>query len=230
VILGNTIDSAVKLQYPAIEDLSAFNATGARRDSDGGPDPRDFNLGTRDLILKWDESGQLSDVTALLGSILTRRSQAPPVTALDLPSWDFSDGSGQKGWLLENELEAGAAGEASLSLFSVGSDPYLYSPALDVDPTGVGELRVQMSASCGERQESVCDLFWRSDEDPEFDEVKRARIRVDLGAGSSTYLFDLGRNLTWLLAERVTGLRLDPVDCAGSIRIESITFVAQGVQ
>lgn len=227
IIPGDTLDSAVRLHYPVSADLRAFNASDVNDWDGAAPSPQEMELGKKDLVLQWEQGERLVDVTDRLAGILDRRRADASVGAASLPSWDLGT-TGPLDWELASGLKIRPGSEPGLALVATNADPYLHCRGVNLDPVSVGEFAVRMSASCGDQLEGVSDLFWATADDPVFDDVKRARIRVELDGVTRDYRFELGSNVTWLTSGRVVGLRLDPIDCSGTIRIERLAVEAQG--
>ncbi|TMB55814.1 MAG: methyltransferase domain-containing protein [Deltaproteobacteria bacterium] len=149
------------------------------------------------------------------------------------------------GWLSEErdvvrELAGGAEGwdawepnddlrgKASNGTVASGPDPWLVREGLAIAAAQFRYLIVRMRATT-RALSAAAQLFWAVDDGPTFTEPDSVRWGVDADSASRTYVLDL-RGTAWNFAGTVTALRLDPLDCRGSLEVEEVLLVADLAQ
>lgn len=124
-----------------------------------------------------------------------------------------------EGWTSLGEVRSWGSGRYE----SHGSDPRLIGPLVCI-PGGDFRyvvLRMAVTAST----QAAAQLFWSADHAPDFSEQRSLRWHLDPHGDWRTYVIDLAGS-EWMATKNVTRLRLDPLDCEGSIEIDRITLLA----
>ena len=109
-----------------------------------------------------------------------------------------------------------------------GPDPWLVRQGLAITSGEFRYLIVRMRAAA-RAPGPAAQLFWAMDEAPTFTESDSVRWAVEADGEPHTYVLDL-RGTAWNFAGTVKALRLDPLDCRGSIEVEEVLLVADLAQ
>lgn len=148
---------------------------------------------------------------------LVERRRCDPRAAL-LYSWDFDSAAGWEAW---NDVTVQGARDGALVLRAEGRDPYLGSPPLDAPTLSIGEIEIRMRvaplAKAGEGA-----LLWITAEDSEFVPTKQRTFRVSADGQFHTYNVNLDQSGNLFYGERITQLRLDPLNAPGMIELDYI--------
>jgi hypothetical protein len=109
----------------------------------------------------------------------------------------------------DTRIEGGA-----LCVDATSADPVLVGPPfLALRAESVTRLRVDLTVESGE----AAQLFWQTATDTDWDEARSVRIPLSADGSMHSYTIDLSGIKAWTGV--VTGLRFDPADSSGPIRI-----------
>ncbi len=111
---------------------------------------------------------------------------------------------------------------------SIGPDPQLLGPPLDLWKPPYRYLVVRMAASAAATR-ARCQFFWLADDASRFTESHSLRWTVELDGTLRSYVIDL-HGTAWTQAFAIHRLRLDPVDCPGQVRVETMALIADLAQ
>ena len=138
-----------------------------------------------------------------------------------LLDWDFSEGT--HGWEPWNQLHALAIREDALAMRADGNDPILASPPIDIPAIAIGEIQVVMRVSASQPTLHG-ELYWLASGQTDFSPGLKSAFQVQADGEWHTYHIDLAKSGMLLMGDRITQIRLDPVDAPADIAIQSITI------
>jgi hypothetical protein len=118
-------------------------------------------------------------------------------------SFDFDQSL--EGWLPLHDIDDLNIEQGELRGQITGADPYLVRPMLRVPPDRYRFLVIRMRTTAGQ----VAQIFWTTEDSPNFDEAKSLRFRLESQGDFGLYRLDLGNHPEWR-GRRITALRLDP--------------------
>src|SRR5262249_21138883 len=110
---------------------------------------------------------------------------------------------------------------------SIGSDPQLVSPALDVRASAFRHLVIRMRASTRSMATRV-QIYWALRGQGEFTEMRSATVLVDADGLDATYVidwYDRSRDRPFRDTDRLLYLRVDPLDSPGSFRVGAVLLL-----
>ncbi len=139
-----------------------------------------------------------------------------------ITSWDFSTGA--QGWTLANSL-AGSVSGGVYHMGVTGSDPYMLSPNLIINPTVYGQVHIRLKNGTSATQ---FQLFWQTNTDLVWNQQKSIFYTVQAHdtAQRDYYITSLGQPF-W--NNTIHKLRLDFGDnsqVGDSVLLEQVNFVA----
>jgi hypothetical protein len=134
----------------------------------------------------------------------------------DGQTWNFDAYGDRGGWWAGNGIGSLSVNGGDLKGTSTGADPYMFSaptekPAQD-DQVVVGLRNGTPSSSA--------QLFFTTARDPTWTATKSKRIAIVPNSRFTAYRFDMSHVPGW--AGKITGLRLDPIEAAGSFALDWI--------
>ena len=146
---------------------------------------------------------------------------------LDLPkpaplkTIDFGFSKGMEGWSAIRGILRADARDGCMRLDVVAPDPFVHSPALEVDADRIGAVEVRMRVR-GEGIKSD-GLFFTTQASPNLAPDKRVGFSVIADGEFHLYRIDVGSHGKWK-GQTITGLRLDPVRATMDAAVE-IDFI-----
>ena len=141
-------------------------------------------------------------------------------TALE---WKFArDAQGWEPWhqLADWRVENGA-----LRARADGNDPYLGSPFFDVAALALGDIVITMRVRAAVPRLRA-QIFWLTAAQTDFSPTLAADFDVQADGAWRTYRVNLAQTNKLFLDDRITRLRLDPVDAPAEIEIQSIQVLS----
>lgn len=135
--------------------------------------------------------------------------------------WKFTEGVSD--WELWNQLSGAGNRDGALVLRSEGSDPIMASPPIDISSLAIGEIQVTMRVRAT-KPILQGEWYWLASGQHDFSPGLKATFQVFADDEWHTYHADLARNGMLLMRDRITRIRLDPVDAPAEIAIRSITI------
>ncbi len=139
--------------------------------------------------------------------------QTPAVT------WDFArDAQGWEAWSEVADLRAHAG---ALTMRVTGSDPNLGGPAIDVPALNLGDIELTLRVRA-EPSNLQGQVYWQTQDQPDFAPNLYQTFAVQADGQWHTYRVNLAATEKMFIGDRVTRLRLDPVNAPAEIEIQSI--------
>lgn len=124
-------------------------------------------------------------------------------------AFEFENSS--EGWLPANDISELIPQAGALFGRISGVDPYVVRSMLNVAGDRHQSLRLGLRATAG----STGQLYWTTEDAPEFDEAKSVRFAIIPDGRFHEYRIELSQNPAWR-GQTITGLRLDPSNGARS--------------
>ena len=128
-------------------------------------------------------------------------------------------------WILAGDVRDAGDGEYR----SIGDDPQLVSPPLELWASDWRYLVVRMAASTTSARGVQAQLFWRADVASRFSEQHSVRWSVEPDGAVHMYVIDLA-GTAWSRGAAVQRLRFDPLDRPGRVHIDDVVLVAELAQ
>lgn len=147
------------------------------------------------------------------------QSQSPPPSGFpagDHQTWNFNAYGDGGGWSRINRITSLSVSGGALKGTSSGSNPYLWSPFIE-KPAQDNKVVVRLRNGT---PSSYAQLFFTTAQDGTWSGAKSKRIRIVPNSGFTVYRFDMSRVPAW--TGKITRLRLDPVEAAGSFAVDWI--------
>ncbi len=141
--------------------------------------------------------------------------------ALSSPAitWDFS--SDAQGWEAWNDLALFQVRDRALFTQSLGNDPYMGGPMMDVPAIVLGEIEIEMQVRAGAPTTQGA-IFWATSGQDDFSPARQQSFAVQTDGFFHTYRVDLARDGKLNVADRIARLRFDPTEMPAEIAIKSI--------
>jgi hypothetical protein len=149
---------------------------------------------------------------------LHQRWQPPPrgFPAGDHHTWNFNAYGDRGGWSPINGITSLSVSGGALNGTSTGQDPYLWSPPIG-KPARDYEVVVRLRNGTPSTR---AQIFFTTARDPKWDAAKSKVHRIYPNSGFNVYRFDMSYVPGW--TGKITRLRLDPVEAAGSFAVDWI--------
>ncbi|MCL4202341.1 MAG: hypothetical protein KJ000_07585 [Pirellulaceae bacterium] len=122
---------------------------------------------------------------------------------VDEMAFEFDDAL--DGWLPANDISEMLPREGGLLGRISGPDPYLVRRLVNVQSADAATLNLRMRITAG----SVGQLFWTTEQSPEFDEAKSVRFQIIPDGRYHEYRLQMRQHPDWS-GQTITQLRLDP--------------------
>lgn len=134
--------------------------------------------------------------------------------------WDFSKGA--QGWEVWNQLTDFEVHEGVLVTRSLGNDPYIASPTINVPTLAIGDIEIEMRVSADTLDAQNGQVYWlvagASDFSPDF----KVTFPVRPDGEFHTYRVNLATTGLLPIGNRITRLRLDPIESPAEIALRTI--------
>jgi hypothetical protein len=197
-------ETEVIYAYPSLLDPSSSSLNFDRSDGALYLYMSRFNAGSSSLdrdLLRWPiEVREREDV----GSV----------------EWNFDTDGDTEGWQVDSGLTELVVADGTLTTTSTGDDPYFSTGDIRL-PAQPGTMTIRMRTTAPLVRSG--QIFWVTEESPEYGEDKTAGFRVRSGEEFRDITIDLSENPGW--TGTVRGLRIDPVDLADlGIEIDRVSF------
>lgn len=149
---------------------------------------------------------------------LEQRKQCADVSSPSI-EWTFSGDT--QGWEFWNELSAIEFRDGVLVARSLGEDPQMGSPPINIPALAIGDIDITMRVS-GTQPTFTGLLYWLASGQQEFSPGLKESFEVKADGEMHTYHVNLADSGMLLLGDQIERLRLDPIDGKGEIALESI--------
>ena len=133
--------------------------------------------------------------------------------------WEFSQGA--NGWEPWNDLAGFETQNDVLVTRSLGHDPYMASPLIDVATMQLGDIAITMRASANVPQLHG-SLYWRTADMQDFFPALNEPFDVIPDGEFHTYHLDIAKTGKLFVGDTIAQLRLDPADQPADIGLKSI--------
>ncbi|MEX0742324.1 MAG: SpoIIE family protein phosphatase, partial [Phycisphaeraceae bacterium] len=127
--------------------------------------------------------------------------------------WRFEQDNA--GWEAAHHIESTQSQDGVMVIETNGSDPYLFSPLLEVPTTEAMSIRVRIRSEAG----GDGQLFWATDDGPHFTESRSKRFTME--HDGKWHEYDVSIQPT---GTTITRLRLDPAQAKGRIEVSHVTI------
>jgi len=124
-----------------------------------------------------------------------------------------------QGWEARNQGDGFAVRDGVVLADAAGPDLRLVIRA-GFDAAGIQRVLVNARVSAGSRGR----LYWKTKAQPAWSAERSIQYWLHPGGEFRTYTIEVGEDEDW--RGWITGLRLDPIDAAGRVEIDTVTFVA----
>ncbi len=132
--------------------------------------------------------------------------------------WDFQNGV--QDWEPWNDLADFSVRDGVLFTRSVGSDPYMASPAIDIDASTIANVEITMRV-IADQPNIEGRVYWHAASRQDFEPDLFQAFTVKPDGEFHTYRVDISRGPLFI-GDRLLRLRLDPVDTPAHIAIKTI--------
>jgi len=126
---------------------------------------------------------------------------------------------------LANQATADPAADM-LELNVTGNDPWFAFP-IRIMPSAAEKIRMEIAVILKDKKVELDEaaIFWTSSEAPAFSEERKVTIPVRTNGKFQVVEIPLQNNLSWLSSGQVFGLRIDPANSPGKVRIRNFKIV-----
>ena len=122
------------------------------------------------------------------------------------PWWDFE--LDRDDWMPTNHLAGFEVKDGVLITSSAGDDPYMHSPAIEVDATKYRRLVMRIRLRFPEGTQPIGQLFWIREDDRQWSEGKSIRFQLPTDGEWHELRLDPSQSPEW--KGKITQIRLDP--------------------
>jgi alpha-L-rhamnosidase len=134
-------------------------------------------------------------------------------------AWEFDHAGDAEGWQAANNVAPLQIGDGLAATTVTGPDPFVLSPAFQLDAAMARVLRVRLRADSG----SGISLYFVTKESPGWAEAKKVSLPIEADGQFHEYLIDLAdRNAGWTGTATQIRLDLDGADEGTAFAIDSI--------
>lgn len=176
--------------------------------------PNELAAPDRTFFLEY-ENRELRERAELVQAVRARRrcSDSPQ----NRIRWNFRQGA--QGWEAWNEIEGMTVTEGALHFTTIGDDPFMGSPLVEIPPNALQSVEIQMRARA-DQPSFQAELYWQTTKMPDFAGDARVTFQVNADSASNIYRLEQG-----IAADApIIRLRLDPSDVPAEIQLERITI------
>jgi len=132
--------------------------------------------------------------------------------------WNFQNGV--QGWEPWNDLVGFSVRDGVLFTESVGSDPYMASPEIDIDTLTIANVEITMRV-IADQPNIEGRVYWHASSRQDFEPDLFRAFTVKPDGEFHTYRVDISKGPLFI-GDRLLRLRLDPVDTPAHIAIKTI--------
>ena len=150
--------------------------------------------------------------------VLTARAQCLRYSNLKI-DWVFSQGA--HGWEPWNDLAGFETHDDVLVTKSLGSDPYMAGPLIDVATMQLGDIAITMRVSASVPQLHG-SLYWRTTDMKDFSPALKESFDVIPDGEFHTYRLDIAKSGKLFIGDNIAQLRVDPADGPADIGLRAI--------
>ncbi len=134
-------------------------------------------------------------------------------------TWDMTRDS--EGWAPWNQLDGFENRSGALVTRSVGNDPFMGSPTIDIPAIAIGDIEITMRVNTTQPTFQG-KVYWLASGQQDFSPALKQSFTGQADGEFHTYRVDIAQSGMLLLGDHITRLRLDPVDAPAEIAIKSI--------
>lgn len=138
--------------------------------------------------------------------------------------WDFSTDA--QGWEAWNDLTPLQVRDDLLIAQSLGNDPYIGSPFVNIPAIDMAEVAVTMRVRSNQ-PELKGAFFWLASRQDDFSPGLQETFPVQADGDFHTYRVDVGKSNKLFIEDSILRFRLDPVDAPAEIAIKSIAIYSR---
>ncbi len=131
------------------------------------------------------------------------------------------EGTGLASWEPWNDLEGFETREGALVTRSVGNDPVIASPEIDIPALAIGDIEITMRVRAGQPTFEG-RVYWLATGQRDFYPGLEKSFVGQADGESHTYRVDVASSGMLLIGDRITRLRFDPAAGPAEIAIQSI--------
>ncbi|MBI3742588.1 MAG: hypothetical protein HY257_12650 [Chloroflexi bacterium] len=150
--------------------------------------------------------------------LLRKRKQCEASENLAL-SWDFSTDA--QGWEAWNALSEFQFRDGSLATHALANDSSMGSPPMNIPSLVIGDVEITLAIRA-DQPDVHGKLYWLGALQQDFSPDLKETFSVPADGNFHTLRLDLAKNGKLLIQDRITQLRLDPVDVPADISLRSI--------
>lgn len=121
--------------------------------------------------------------------------------------WEFSTDGNSEGWTVGNHLTGFTVSGGILSTTSLGADPFMYSPALNIPAASYPYIHLYMRAT---GSGTTTKIYFITSTDGSWNEAKSLTLSVTDHSNYVWYTFNMSQCPAW--TGTITRIRLDPID------------------
>jgi len=122
------------------------------------------------------------------------------------PKWEFGNDGYSDGWYPNFDVTGMEISNGYLKAQSIGGDPWLTSPTLEICAADYDTCFVKMKVNNG----NFAQMFWATDKEPFFSEGKSIRFNIFADDNDHVYSLPVADKESW--QGTINQLRLDPTD------------------
>ncbi len=183
--------------------------------------PGDFTA----LTFDWQGNASWSE-----GVVTQMRLSASARTPVEIDSiavtlngyaWEFASAGDAEGWAVWNHLAPLQVSQGLLNTQATDDDPYMASPALNLDAETIPVVKIRMSVTAGH----VVQVFFITALDAVYDEAKSLRAPLIADGQFHEYTLDMSKVAGWKGA--ISQIRLDPTESKAAIMVDYVRIVSQ---
>ncbi|MBI5650583.1 MAG: hypothetical protein HZC40_09090 [Chloroflexi bacterium] len=138
--------------------------------------------------------------------------------------WNFAEGVHD--WEEWNELERFEIRAGALATRALGADPYMASPAFDIPALALGDVEIEMRVRA-DPPSPQGTVFWLAAGQADFQPGLSVSFAVRPDGEFHTYRLNLAQTGMLFVGDRITRLRVDPMNSPGEIAIKTIRVLAR---
>lgn len=153
----------------------------------------------------------------LIGVLLARK-QCLAREAVGV-AWDFFGGAVK--WQLGNQLELVRERDGALLLRSLGDDPHLISPEIDLSALSLGDIEIEMSVRADMRNAQGV-ISWTGAGQTDFAPGQQKKFDIQPDGAFHLYRLNIVDDGVFAIDDRITRLKLEPVEAPAEIALKSV--------
>lgn len=141
--------------------------------------------------------------------------------------WDLSRGDTK--WQVGSQLEWFEGRDGARLLRSLGDDPYLTSPEIDLAALTLGDIEIEMSVRA-DAPKTQGAISWTKSGQTDFVQEQQKKFDIQMDGAFHLYRLNIVDDDVFAIDDRVTRLRLDPIETPGEIALRSIRIYQHCLQ